>query len=90
MEINVVDPVRRKGYRFRGLGEVHTEGELRESRTSGSWSASGAPAGHPPGPGEVRAGAGPVLETSQLISPAYEDPRAHTTSRGSRVAGASH
>ena len=28
VEVNVVDPIRRKGYRFRGTGEVHTEGDL--------------------------------------------------------------
>ncbi|MEE1943303.1 pyridoxamine 5'-phosphate oxidase family protein [Streptomyces sp. TRM 70361] len=27
VETNAVDPVRRKGYRFRGVGEVFTEGE---------------------------------------------------------------
>ena len=30
MEINVVDPVLRKGYRFKGRAAVHTEGEVFE------------------------------------------------------------
>jgi uncharacterized protein len=28
VEVNVVDPIRRKGYRFKGPAEVHREGEL--------------------------------------------------------------
>ncbi len=30
IEINVVDPVVRKGYRFKGLGTVHIDGETYE------------------------------------------------------------
>jgi predicted pyridoxine 5'-phosphate oxidase superfamily flavin-nucleotide-binding protein len=30
VEINVVDPIRRKGYRFKGKGEVHRAGEMFE------------------------------------------------------------
>ena len=30
VEINVVDPIVRKGYRFRGVGTVHTDGEQYE------------------------------------------------------------
>jgi hypothetical protein len=28
VEVNVVDPIRRKGYRFKGPAEVHRDGEL--------------------------------------------------------------
>ena len=30
IEVNVVDPIVRKGYRFRGIGMVHTSGETYE------------------------------------------------------------
>ena len=30
VELNVVDPIRRKGYRFKGKGEVHRAGEVFE------------------------------------------------------------
>lgn len=30
VEVNVVDPIRRKGYRFKGKGEVHCAGEVFE------------------------------------------------------------
>jgi uncharacterized protein len=30
IEINIVDPVSRKGYRFKGMGAVLTEGDLFE------------------------------------------------------------
>ena len=30
IEINVVDPIVRKGYRFKGLGTVHLDGEMYE------------------------------------------------------------
>lgn len=30
VEVNVVDPIRRKGYRFKGRAEVHAEGEVFE------------------------------------------------------------
>ena len=30
VEVNVVDPIRRKGYRFKGKGEVHCAGEMFE------------------------------------------------------------
>jgi predicted pyridoxine 5'-phosphate oxidase superfamily flavin-nucleotide-binding protein len=45
VEVNVVDPFLRKGYRFRGTAEVHTEGELFDRRSGSSareptrWSA---------------------------------------------------
>jgi uncharacterized protein len=31
IEVNVVDPIRRKGYRFKGVAQVHTEGPLFEA-----------------------------------------------------------
>ena len=34
IEINVVDPIIRKGYRFKGLAEVHTEGDVFENAIS--------------------------------------------------------
>lgn len=67
VEINVVDPVRRKGYRFRGLGEVHTEGELYERIVERFRQRRGTR------PDRVRSAVlVRVLETSRLISPAYE------------------
>jgi hypothetical protein len=30
VEVNVVDPIVRKGYRFKGTAEVHTEGDIFE------------------------------------------------------------
>jgi predicted pyridoxine 5'-phosphate oxidase superfamily flavin-nucleotide-binding protein len=31
VEVNVVDPIRRKGYRFKGPAEVHRDGELYQA-----------------------------------------------------------
>jgi uncharacterized protein len=68
MEINVVDPVLRKGYRFKGRAAVHTEGELFEQameiyREEGLEQLD-------------RIGAVAVLEVQRavpLVSPAYDD-----------------
>ena len=30
VEVNVVDPIRRKGYRFKGIAEVHSDGDVFE------------------------------------------------------------
>jgi uncharacterized protein len=68
MEINVVDPVLRKGYRFKGRAAVHTEGELFEQameiyREEGLEQLD-------------RIGAVAVLEVERavpLVSPAYDD-----------------
>lgn len=67
VEINVVDPVLRKGYRFRGLGEVHTEGEAYERIVSRFQNERGTDPARVNSAVLVR-----VLEVGQLISPAYE------------------
>ncbi|WP_158239565.1 pyridoxamine 5'-phosphate oxidase family protein [Streptomyces carminius] len=67
VEVNVVDPVRRRGYRFRGAGEVFTRGEpydrivRRFGRKRGT---DPAPVGSAV---LVR-----VLGAEPLVSPAYE------------------
>ncbi len=67
VEINVVDPARRKGYRFRGLGEVHTEGELYDRIVSRFQKERGTDPARVKSAVLVR-----VLEAEPLISPAYE------------------
>lgn len=68
VEVNVVDPIRRKGYRFRGTGEVHTEGELYDRVVDRFRQRRGTD------PARVRSAVlVRVTEVSRLISPAYED-----------------
>ncbi|MFI7019964.1 pyridoxamine 5'-phosphate oxidase family protein [Streptomyces sp. NPDC050164] len=67
VEINVVDPVRRKGYRFRGVGEVFTEGEMHERIVHHFERGRGTDPARVNSTVLVR-----VLEVQPLISPAYE------------------
>jgi predicted pyridoxine 5'-phosphate oxidase superfamily flavin-nucleotide-binding protein len=67
VEINVVDPVRRKGYRFRGVGEVLTEGELYDRIVTRFHQVRGTDPGRVNSAVLVR-----VIEAGPLISPAYE------------------
>ncbi|MCZ7413972.1 MULTISPECIES: pyridoxamine 5'-phosphate oxidase family protein [unclassified Streptomyces] len=68
VEINVVDPVRRKGYRFRGEGRVHTGGETYDRVVRRFREQRGTD------PAKVRSVVlVRVEEAGELISPAYED-----------------
>ncbi|MBW1596481.1 pyridoxamine 5'-phosphate oxidase family protein [Streptomyces sp. JJ38] len=68
VEINVVDPVRRKGYRFRGVGHVHTEGETYDRVVRRFREQRGTD------PAKVRSVVlVRVEEVGELISPAYDD-----------------
>jgi predicted pyridoxine 5'-phosphate oxidase superfamily flavin-nucleotide-binding protein len=68
VEINVVDPVRRKGYRFKGPATVHRDDPLYEAGTAFYQRRSGL---------ERRRIEAIVLikveRTAPLISPAYDD-----------------
>ena len=66
VEINVVDPIVRKGYRFKGTGEVLTEGRSTTRCSTGS-SASGGPTS--PGEAVVLV---QVDTAAPVISPAYD------------------
>lgn len=69
VEINVVDPIARKGFRFKGIATVHTSGQMYERgleilRAQGS-SASGE---------RVRSIVViDVTAAAELVSPAYDD-----------------
>jgi predicted pyridoxine 5'-phosphate oxidase superfamily flavin-nucleotide-binding protein/ketosteroid isomerase-like protein len=68
IEINVVDPIVRRGYRFRGRGEVHRAGALYEQglRVLTERGLEG-------GPERVRAiVVVEVTEAAELVSPAYD------------------
>lgn len=41
VEVNVVDPLRRRGYRFKGVAEIHTEGELYKEVAEDFWNREG-------------------------------------------------
>lgn len=41
VEVNVVDPLRRRGYRFKGVAEVLTEGELYKTVAEDFWTREG-------------------------------------------------
>jgi uncharacterized protein len=69
VEINVVDPIVRKGYRFKGTAVVHTAGEMFERglavlRERGSTMARG----------RIRSIViVEVIEAAPIVSPAYDD-----------------
>jgi predicted pyridoxine 5'-phosphate oxidase superfamily flavin-nucleotide-binding protein len=65
VEVNVVDPIRRKGWRFAGRATVHTGGPLFEEIVS--WYAR--PAAAPPAKAVVVID---VDRADELISPAYD------------------
>jgi uncharacterized protein len=68
VEINVVDPIRRKGYRFRGAATVHREGAVYESGLDFYHQRSGLEAGRVAAIVLVR-----VERAAPIISPAYDD-----------------
>ena len=63
VEVNVVDPIRRKGYRFKGPAEVHRQGVVHESGTKFYAGRSGIEAIV-----MIR-----VERAAALASPAYDD-----------------
>ncbi|MET8682249.1 pyridoxamine 5'-phosphate oxidase family protein [Streptomyces sp. NPDC004647] len=68
VEINVVDPVRRKGYRFRGQGEVFTDGATYDRVVRRFTEQRGTDPERVKSIVLVR-----VLAAEELISPAYDD-----------------
>ncbi len=65
VEVNVVDPLRRRGYRFKGVAEVLTEGELYKTVAEDFWSREGR---QYPANGIVTI---KVEKALPLLSPAY-------------------
>jgi predicted pyridoxine 5'-phosphate oxidase superfamily flavin-nucleotide-binding protein len=74
VEINVVDPFARKGYRFKGVGEVIVDGELYQEIMSfyrGRW----VDAARSKAEARIRGFVLVKVKTAlPLISPAYDDP----------------
>ena len=69
VEINVVDPIVRKGYRFKGRASVHTAGEAYERGLQMLEER-----GYAASPDRIRSIVViEVSEASELISPAYAD-----------------
>lgn len=68
VEINVVDPIRRKGYRFKGAATVHREGAVYESGLDFYHQRSGLEASRVAAIVLVR-----VERAAPIISPAYDD-----------------
>jgi predicted pyridoxine 5'-phosphate oxidase superfamily flavin-nucleotide-binding protein len=68
VEINVVDPIRRKGYRFKGTATVHRQGAVYESGLDFYHQRSGLEPSRVAAIVLVR-----VERTAPLISPAYDD-----------------
>ncbi|OUD04904.1 pyridoxamine 5'-phosphate oxidase family protein [Streptomyces swartbergensis] len=67
VEINVVDPVRRKGYRFRGVGQVFTQGETYDRIVRRFARERGTDPARVNSAVLIR-----VLKADALVSPAYE------------------
>jgi uncharacterized protein len=68
VEVNVVDPIRRKGYRFKGRGEVHREGTVFEDVVQ--WFATERGTDR----GRINAVVLVAVErAAPLVSPAYAD-----------------
>jgi uncharacterized protein len=68
VEINVVDPIRRKGYRFKGRATVHREGHAYESGLRFYWERSRLE------PHRIVAIILVAVEhAAPLVSPAYDD-----------------
>ena len=68
VEINVVDPIRRKGYRFKGRAEVHREGPRYDEGTRFYAERSGLAADRIQAIVLIR-----VEHAAPVISPAYDD-----------------
>lgn len=68
VELNVVDPIRRRGYRFRGTAVVHREGPEFERAIDVMWARGSTTARS-----RVRAMVViAVSEAAELVSPAYD------------------
>jgi uncharacterized protein len=68
VEVNVVDPIRRKGYRFKGRAEVHRDGERYDDGTRFYAERSGLEAHRIQAIVLIR-----VEHAAPVISPAYDD-----------------
>jgi uncharacterized protein len=68
VEINVIDPIRRKGYRFKGPAEVHRDGPVYESGLRFYQERSGLDPRRVEAIVVVR-----IDQAAPLISPAYDD-----------------
>jgi predicted pyridoxine 5'-phosphate oxidase superfamily flavin-nucleotide-binding protein len=68
VEVNVVDPIRRKGYRFKGPAEVHRNGPLYEDIVGFFETERGTDVSRIKSVVVVT-----VEHASALVSPAYED-----------------
>jgi predicted pyridoxine 5'-phosphate oxidase superfamily flavin-nucleotide-binding protein len=74
VEVNVVDPIRRKGYRFKGPAEVHREGSLFEDIVQRYERERGTDRGRIKSAVLIR-----VEEAAPLVSPAYADGSSEAT-----------
>jgi predicted pyridoxine 5'-phosphate oxidase superfamily flavin-nucleotide-binding protein len=74
LELNVVDPIRRKGYRFKGPAEVHRHGQLFEEILHWYESERGSDVSRARSAVLVR-----VEHAAALVSPAYADGSSEAT-----------
>jgi predicted pyridoxine 5'-phosphate oxidase superfamily flavin-nucleotide-binding protein len=74
VEVNVVDPIRRKGYRFKGPADVHREGSLFDDVVQWYERERGTDRGRINSVVLVR-----VERAAPLVSPAYADGSSETT-----------
>jgi uncharacterized protein len=74
VEVNVVDPIRRKGYRFKGPAEVHREGALFDDIVQRYERERGTDRGRINSVVLVR-----VEQAAPLVSPAYADGSSEAT-----------
>lgn len=68
VEVNVVDPIRRKGYRFKGPAEVHRDGPTFEAGLRFYRERSGLEASRVRAIVLIR-----VERAAEVVSPAYDD-----------------
>ena len=74
VEVNVVDPIRRKGYRFKGPAEVHREGSVFEDIVQRYESERGTEHGR------IKSAVLITVERAEpLVSPAYADGSSEAT-----------
>ena len=74
VEVNVVDPIRRKGYRFKGPAEVHRDGSLFEDIVQRYERERGTDRGRINSAVLIT-----VEEAAPLVSPAYADGSSEAT-----------
>ena len=74
LEVNVVDPIRRKGYRFKGPAEVHRHGPLFDAIVHWYESERGSDVSRVRSAVLVR-----VEQAAALVSPAYADGSSEAT-----------